>query len=67
MVRLTLANSDAVKYACLNFHYAKRVPVWAVAFNVYEERNGAVIVYGYGANPHIAVIYDKWPDRFWSW
>lgn len=64
MVRLTLANSDAVKYACLNFHYAKRVPVGVVAFNVYEEEEWCgVIVYGYGANPHIAAIYDKWPGQ----
>lgn len=64
MVTLTLANSNAVKYACMNYHYAKRVPISTVAFNVYEDGEWCgVIVYGYGANPHIAEIYDKWPGQ----
>lgn len=64
MVTLTLANYNAVKYACMNYHYAKRVPISAVAFNVYEDGEWCgVIVYGYGANPHIAAIYDKWPGQ----
>ena len=64
MVTLTLANSNAVKYACMNYHYAKRVPISTVAFNVYEDEEWCgVIVYGYGANPHIAEIYDKWPGQ----
>ncbi len=64
MVALTLANYNAVKYACMNYHYAKRVPISAVAFNVYEDGEWCgVIVYGYGANPHIAAIYDKWPGQ----
>jgi len=61
MVTLTLANSSAVSYACLNYHYAKRIPVVAIAFNVYEDNDWCgVICYGWGANPHIADIYDKW-------
>jgi hypothetical protein len=61
MVTLTLANSSAIQYACMNYHYAKRVPVVAVAFNVYEDDEWCgVICYGWGANPHIAEIYDKW-------
>ena len=64
MVTLTLANYNVVKYACMNYHYAKRVPISAVAFNVYEDGEWCgVIVYGYGANPHIAAIYDKWPGQ----
>ena len=64
MATLTLANSSAVKYACMNYHYAKRVPISTVAFNVYEDEEWCgVIVYGYGANPHIAEIYDKWPGQ----
>lgn len=64
MVTLTLANSNAVKYACMNYHYAKRVPISTVAFNVYEDEEWCgVIVYGYGANPHIAEIYDKWSGQ----
>lgn len=61
MVALTLANQSAIHYACMNFHYAKRVPVVAIAFNVYEHEHWCgVICYGWGANPHIADIYDKW-------
>lgn len=61
MVKLTLANIDAVKYACLNFHYAKRVPVIAIAYNVYENDVWCgVICYGWGANRFIASSYNKW-------
>ena len=64
MVTLTLANSNAVKYAFMNYHYAKRVPISTVAFNVYEDEEWCgLIVYVYGANPHIAEIYDKWPGQ----
>lgn len=64
MVELTLANMSAVQYACRNYHYAKRVPISSVAFNVYEDKEWCgVIVFGYGANPHIASIYDKWPGQ----
>ncbi len=55
---------SAVQYACRNYHYAKRVPISSVAFNVYEDKEWCgVIVFGYGANPHIASIYDKWPGQ----
>ena len=48
----------------MQYHYSKRVPISAVAFNVYEGMEWCgVIVYGYGANPHIAAIYDKWPGQ----
>lgn len=63
-VQLSLANIEAVRYACLNYHYAKRVPISTVAFNVYENEEWCgTIVYGYGANPHIASIYDKFPGQ----
>lgn len=64
MVEITLANIHAVRYACLNYHYAKRVPISSVSFNIYQDGVWCgVIVYGYGANPHIASIYDKWPGQ----
>lgn len=64
MVTLTLANLNAVKYACMNYHYAKRVPISAVAFNVYEDGEWCgVIVYGYGANPYMPEMFDKWPGQ----
>lgn len=64
MIRLSLANINSVRYACMKFHYAKRLPIISVAFNVYEDDIWCgVIAYGYGANPHIASIYDKWQGQ----
>lgn len=54
MIKLTLANSDSIKFACLNYHYAKRVPSVAIAFNVYEDdKYCGVICYGHGANNNL--------------
>lgn len=55
-MRLTNASAKAIKYACLNFHYAKAVPVVQYGFNVYNDENEwcGVICYGSGANNHIA-------------
>lgn len=55
MIELKLANPKAIKYACLNFHYAKCVPSVSYGFNVYE--NGewcGVILFGLGATKNIA-------------
>lgn len=61
MIRLTLANSKAVEYACMKFHYAKRVPLTNLAYNVYENNIWCgVIVYGFGANLHMASNFKKW-------
>lgn len=52
---------NAIKHSCLKYHYAGRVPVVAIGFNVYEDEEWCgTIVYGWGANPHIANIYDMW-------
>lgn len=55
MIEIKIANAKAIKYACSNFHYAKRVPMIKYGFNVYE--NGVwcgVILFGYGAAINIA-------------
>ena len=59
-MRLTVATHDAVKFACLKFHYAKAVPSVAIAFNVYNDREEwcGCIVYGYGSNNHIGCEYN---------
>jgi len=63
-VTLTIANYEAIKYACMNFHYAKRVPNCLIAFNVYQDDEWCgVIAYGHGANPNIAEPYDKWTGQ----
>lgn len=64
MAVLTLANIEAVRYACTNYHYAERTPVASVAFNVYEgDEWCGVIVYGYGACPRMARSLNKWPGQ----
>ena len=48
-MRLEKASAKAVKYACMNFHYAKRVPVNYFAFSVFENNTWCgVIVFGAG-------------------
>lgn len=58
-MKLTIATPKAVRYACLNFHYAKAVPVSPLAYNVFNEKNEwcGVIIYSYGANNCIAMPY----------
>jgi hypothetical protein len=56
-MRLEKASYKAIKYACLNFHYAKRVPSGAnVAYSVFNDVDEwcGVIIYGYPATPKIA-------------
>lgn len=58
-MKITNASNEAVKYACLNFHYAKRVPQSVYRFNIYNDENEwcGVILFGYGASPKLG-------DRF---
>ena len=39
MITLKPATAQAVRYACLNFHYAKAVPAAYNAYNVYNDRS----------------------------
>lgn len=56
MISLKKATPEAVKYACLNFHYAKTVPSASYAYNVYNDKQEwcGTIVYGGGACKNIA-------------
>ncbi len=58
-MKLTIANSKATKYACLYFHYAKRVPVGSLSFNVYNDDDEwcGCIIYSRGATPQIGKPY----------
>jgi hypothetical protein len=58
-MRLEIASHKAIKYACMNFHYAKAVPNVGIAFNVYNQNNEwcGVICYGVGATNNIASPY----------
>ena len=58
-MKLEIASSKAVKYACLNFHYAKVVPVVGIAFSVFNEKGEwcGVITFGYGASANMGKPY----------
>jgi len=55
-VKLEIASNKAIKYACMNFHYAKAVPNVGLAFSVFNDNNEwcGVICFGVGANQYIA-------------
>ena len=56
MIELRNATPKAIRYACMNFHYAKAVPSTQYSYNVYNEQKEwcGVILFGGGANCHIA-------------
>lgn len=56
MIELRRANPDAIRYACLKFHYARTVPSAEYAYNVYNDQDEwcGTIIYGVGATPNIA-------------
>lgn len=58
-MRITKATNEAIKYACLHFHYAKAVPVCPIGYNVYNDKDEwcGVIVYGRGANKAIGIDF----------
>ena len=58
-MKLELASYKAIKYACLNFHYAKSLPVNTIGFSVFNTKNEwcGVVLYGTGANNNIANTY----------
>lgn len=58
-MRLEIASHKAIKYACMNFHYAKAVPNVGLGFNVFNGKNEwcGVICYGIGATNNIGKPY----------
>lgn len=58
-MKLTLATYDAIKYACLTFHYAKAVPTALCSFNVYNNNNEwcGCIIYSSGANKNLGTKF----------
>lgn len=59
-MKLVKASYKAIKYACLNFHYAKSVPRNGIGYSVFNDKNEwcGVIVYGCGANHRIGNQYN---------
>lgn len=58
-MRLSIASKKAAEYACLYFHYAKRVPQGYIAFNVFNDDDEwcGCILYARGASPQIGKPY----------
>ena len=58
-MRLEKASYKAIKYACMNFHYAKALPVNVTGFSVFNEDNiwCGVILFGSGATNNLAEPY----------
>ena len=54
-MKLTHATREAIRYACLNFHYAKAIPVNTIGYNVYNDSGEwcGVVLFGTGAAPKI--------------
>lgn len=61
-MRLSIATREAVDFACRNFHYSGSTPAVKYAFNVFNDSGKwcGVIIYGTGANNHIASPYGLW-------
>jgi hypothetical protein len=38
-MRLEIASAKAIRYACMNFHYAKRLPIAPIGFSVFENKS----------------------------
>jgi hypothetical protein len=59
-MRLEKASFKAIKYACLNFHYSKTVPVNTFGYCVFNNNNEwcGVALFGTGASPQIGKQYN---------
>jgi hypothetical protein len=59
-MRLEKASNKAIKYACLNFHYAKSIPVNTFGYSVFNKENEwcGVVLYCTGANNNLATQYN---------
>lgn len=64
-MRISKGSYAAARYACLNFHYAKAVPVTQYVYNVWNDAGEwcGVIIYGSGATVNIARPFDKWQGQ----
>jgi hypothetical protein len=55
-MRLEIASQKAVKYACMNYHYAKRIPAGGnISYSVFNDNSEfcGVIIFGYPNNINI--------------
>lgn len=58
-MRLEKASRKAIVYACMNFHYAKTIPVNVFGYSVFNNKNEwcGVILYGTGAANNIGMPF----------
>ena len=58
-MKLEIASAKAIRFACMNFHYARAVPSCSLAFSVFNDAGEwcGVIAYGLGATPNIGSPY----------
>lgn len=59
-MRLSVASRKAIRYACMNFHYAKSIPANPLGYNIYNASDEwcGVVLFGRGANFLIGNEYD---------
>jgi hypothetical protein len=59
-MKLEKASYKAIKYACLNFHYAKAIPINTFGYSVFNDNNEwcGVALFGTGASPQIGKQYN---------
>lgn len=59
-MRLTRATPQAIKYACIHYHYSQCVPANPIGYNVYNDNDEwcGVILYAVGATPNIGSPYN---------
>lgn len=58
-MRLEIASNKAIKYACMNFHYAKAVPTYSIGYSVFENNNWCgVVLFGGGASVNMPTKFN---------
>lgn len=59
-MRLEKASGQAIRYACLKYHYAQAVPQIRLGYSVFNDADEwcGVVLFSNGANPRIAQEYD---------
>ena len=59
-MRLEIASSKAIKYACMNFHYAKAVPTYSIGYSVFNNNKEwcGVVLFGGGASVNMPTKFN---------
>ena len=59
-MRLEIASNKAIKYACINFHYAKAVPTYSIGYSVFNNNNEwcGVVLFGGGASVNMPTKFN---------